>query len=56
VAPDDPDALAAAIDRLLENRVERERVANAARDDVRQRFSPEARARQLRDLYAELRS
>jgi glycosyltransferase involved in cell wall biosynthesis len=54
VAPEAPDALADAVGRLLESQPERERVANAARDDVRRRFSSEARVRQLRGMYDEL--
>lgn len=40
VEPDDPDALAAAIERLLDDRELAERLARAGADDVTSRFAP----------------
>jgi glycosyltransferase involved in cell wall biosynthesis len=54
VPPENPTALAAAIGRLLDDPASRHRLAKAARDDARRRFSVSARVAQLHRLYVDL--
>jgi glycosyltransferase involved in cell wall biosynthesis len=54
VPPDDPAALAAAITRLLGDRGLRERCAQAARAHVRERYSTEAMATAIGEVYDRL--
>ena len=51
VAPDDPEALATAILRLLGDRAEAARLGAAAAEDVAVRFAPERIAEQTIDFY-----
>ncbi len=54
IPPNDPQALAQAIDRLLLNRDERRRLGYAARERVKQAFTLERACREIAKLYAEL--
>ncbi|MFF0315915.1 glycosyltransferase [Micromonospora sp. NPDC005252] len=50
----DPQALAAAIQRLLDDRIRRFRYATAARERARSRYSWEATAERLAEVYGEV--
>ncbi|MEV4386621.1 glycosyltransferase [Micromonospora sp. NPDC049580] len=50
----DPNALAAAIQRLLDDRIRRFRYATAARERARSRYSWEATAERLAEVYGEV--
>ncbi len=52
VAPGDPDALAAALQRLLGDRALARRLGEAGRDRLRERFSWEAITRRWDALYS----
>lgn len=54
VAPNDPAALAAAIDDLAADPARRARLGAAAREDVRERFSTETMLGRIDSLYARL--
>ena len=54
VPPEDPVALARAIDRLLRDRALAARLGSAARATVLTRYTPELRATTLSGLYASL--
>ena len=54
VAPRDPAALARTAAELLDDPSQRTRMASAASDDVRWRFSPQRLQANLRDLYGTL--
>jgi glycosyltransferase involved in cell wall biosynthesis len=54
VPPNDPERLADSMAALLRDGALRQRLAASARDHVMARFSPEARARRIFDLYAAL--
>ena len=54
VAPGDVAALAGALERLLSDEAYRARLGQAGRERYETRFSPEAAARDLGELYAEL--
>lgn len=51
VPPQNPEAMADAINLLLDNTVLRQQFGNAARERVRDRFSVESMVRQTMDLY-----
>lgn len=54
--PRDPQALAASLGRLLNDRPKAEAMGRRGREDVRVRFSSERLVRDIADLYAELLS
>jgi glycosyltransferase involved in cell wall biosynthesis len=54
VPPNDPDALAAAIDRLVQDRKLAARFGKAARRHVAERYSREAMVRRFEDFYERL--
>lgn len=54
VSPDDPEALAGALSRLVLEPATRERMGEAARERRRSEFDYDATLRRFRDLYAEL--
>jgi glycosyltransferase involved in cell wall biosynthesis len=53
VPPQDPDALAAAVERVLDDAVLRERFARELPGLVRRRFSPETQMRTLQEAWAD---
>jgi glycosyltransferase involved in cell wall biosynthesis len=54
VAPGDPEALAAALERLLADPAERARLGRAGREHVERNFSLERDARRMEELYRRL--
>ena len=54
VPPDDPEALAGAIERILDDEALRERLISCARATVLRDFSPGAELRATLDLYESL--
>ena len=54
VPPENPDALAASLARLLESPLERERLGNEAKKCVEKQWTAGTMARQLTELYEEL--
>ena len=54
VPPDDPDALADQMIRLLRNEEMRRTIGANGRESLYPRFSPERRAREIMSVYDEL--